>query len=154
MLALLGLPAGSALGFKRALDIVIHPEDEPRYAQAVSRALEPGGTGELQLDIRVRHADGAVRWIAITGRVQFEGEPLRALRVAGVAMDITQRKQVEDALRQRTLQNEALINEAPLGMFVIDADFRMRQINPVAVPVFAGVPNTMGMDLEELLHRL
>ena len=154
MQALLGLPPGSTLGFKRALDIMIHPDDEARYAQAVSRALEPAGSGELQLDIRVRHPDGAVRWIAITGRVQFEGEPRRALRVAGVAMDITQRKQVEDALRQRTLQNEALINQAPLGMFVIDGNFRMRQINPVAVPVFADIPDIVGMDLEELLHRL
>jgi signal transduction histidine kinase/DNA-binding response OmpR family regulator len=154
MLALLGLPPGSTLGFKRALDIMIHPEDEPRYAQAVSGALEPGGTGELQLDIRVRHPDDAVRWIAISGRVQFEGAPPRALRVAGVAMDITQRKRVEDALRQRTLQNEALINQAPLGMFVIDADFRMRQINPVAVPVFADMPDIVGMDLEQILRRL
>jgi signal transduction histidine kinase len=64
------------------------------------------------------------------------------------------RREATEALRQRTLQNEALINQAPLGMFVIDADFRMRQINPVAVPVFANIPDTMGMDLEELLRRL
>ena len=130
MPGLLGLPAQSTFSFKRALDTMVHPEDELRYTEALSRALEPGGTGELQLDIRVRHPDGAVRWVAITGRVQSEGEPPRARRVAGVAMDVTERKQVEDALRQRTLQNEALINQAPLGMFVIDADFRMRQINP------------------------
>ena len=154
MLALLGLPPESTLTFKRALDTMIHPEDEPRYAEAVNRALEPGGTGELKFDIRVRHPDGAVRWVSVTGRVHFEGEPTRAARVAGVAMDITERKQVEEALRQRTLQNEALINQAPLGMFVIDADFRVRQINPVAVPVFAGIPNTLGMDLRELVGRL
>ena len=152
--ALLGLPPQSTLSFKQALDAMIHPEDEPAYAEALRRALEPDGSGELHLDIRVRHPGGAERWVAITGRVQFEGEPRRAVRLAGVAVDITERKQVEEALRQRTLQNEALINEAPLGMFVIDADFRMRQINPIAVPVFAGIPNTLGMDLEELLHRL
>jgi PAS domain S-box-containing protein len=152
--ALLGLPPQSTLTFKQALDAMIHPEDEPSYVEAVRRALEPSGSGELHLDIRVRHPDGTQRWVEITGRVQFEGEARRPVRLAGVAVDITQRKQVEEALRQRTLQNEALINEAPLGMFVIDADFRMRQVNPVAVPVFAGIPNTVGMDLEELLRRL
>jgi len=109
MLALLGLPPESTLGFKRALDSVIHPEDEPRYAEALSRALERGGTGELQLDIRVRHPHGAVRWVAITGRVQFEGEPLRAVRVAGVAMDITQRKQVEDRLEAADRQKNEFL---------------------------------------------
>ena len=109
MLALLGLPPGSTLGFKRALDTMIHPEDEPRYAQAVGRALELGGSGELQLDIRVRHPHGAVRWIAITGRVQFEGEPSRALRIAGVAMDITQRKQVEDRLEAADRQKNEFL---------------------------------------------
>ena len=152
--ALLGLPPQSTLTFKQALDAMIHPDDEPVYAEALRKALEAGGSGELHLDIRVRLPDGAERWVAITGRVQFEGEARRAVRLAGVAADITRRKHVEEALRQRTLQNEALINEAPLGMFVIDADFRMRQINPVAVPVFAGVPNTLGMDLEELFRRL
>jgi PAS domain S-box-containing protein len=152
--ALLGLPAQSTLTFKQALDAIIHPDDEPVYVKAMRRALEPSGGGELHLDIRVRHRDGAERWIAITGRVQFEGEARRPVRIAGVALDITKRKEVEEALRQRTLQNEALINQAPLGMFVIDADFRMRQINPIAVPVFAGIPNTLGMDLDELLHHL
>jgi PAS domain S-box-containing protein len=105
--ALLGLPPQSTVTFKQALDSMIHPDDEPDYAEAVRRALEPGGTGELHLDIRVRNPDGFERWIAITGRAQFEGEARRAVRLAGVAMDITRRKQVEEALRQRTLQIEA-----------------------------------------------
>jgi PAS domain S-box-containing protein len=151
---LLGLPPQSTFTVQQALDAMIHPEDKPIYLEAVRQALEPSGIGELHVDIRVRHPDGTERWVEISGRVQFEGEARRAVRLAGVAVDITQRKHVEAALRQRTLQNEALINEAPLGMFVIDADFRMRQVNPVAVPVFAGIPDALGMDLEELLRRL
>jgi PAS domain S-box-containing protein len=105
--ALLGLPPQSTVTFKQALDSMIHPDDEPDYAEAVRRALEPGGTGELHLDVRVRNPDGTERWIAITGRAQFEGEARRPVRLAGVAMDITRRKQVEEALRLRTLQIEA-----------------------------------------------
>ena len=37
---------------------------------------------------------------------------------------------------------------------VIDADFRVRQINPVAVPVFAGIPNVMGMDFGEIMRHM
>jgi PAS domain S-box-containing protein len=107
---LLGLPPQSKFTVQRALDTMIHPEDKPIYLEAVHRALEPSGTGELHVDIRVRHPDGTERWVEITGRVQFEGEARSPVRLAGVAVDITARKQVEEALRQRTLQNEALIN--------------------------------------------
>ncbi len=108
--ALLGLPPQSTLTFKQALDTMIHPEDEPGYREALRRALEPSGSAELQIDIRVRHPDGTERWVAITGRAQLEGESRRPVRLAGVAMDITKRKEVEEALRQRTLQNEELID--------------------------------------------
>ena len=152
--ALLELPPQSTFTVQQALDTIINSADKPIYLEAVRQALEPRGSGELHVDIRVRHPDGTERWVEITGRVQFAGGERRAVRLAGVAVDITPRKEAEEALRQRTLQNEALINEAPLGMFVIDADFRLRQINPIAVPVFAGIPNPLGMDLEDLLHRL
>ena len=155
MLSLFGLPVGSTLTLKVALESAIHPDDRDRYAQAVRRALEPGGPGELQQDIRVLQPDrGDYRWLVISGRVHFEGEPTRAVRIAGVAVDITERKQVEEALRQRTLQNEALINEAPVGMMVIDADFRMRQINPEAAPVFTGIDNLLGMDFGDVARHM
>lgn len=154
MRSLFGLPADTTLTLNWALASAIHPDDKERYAEAVRQALEPGARGELRQDIRVRQPDGTYRWLVVTGRVHLDGEPPRAVRIAGVAMDITERKQVEEALRQRTLQNETLINEAPIGMMLIDADFRIRQINPVAVPVFAGIPNVLGMDLKDMMHHM
>ncbi len=154
MLSLFGLPAGNTLTLKLALESAIHPQDRDRYARAVKQALDPQGPGELHQDIRVRQPDGAYRWLVISGRVHFEGEPARGVRIAGVAVDITERKQVEEALRQRTLQNEALINEAPVGMLVIDAQFRIRQINPMALPVFAGIANLLGMDFGDVARHM
>jgi PAS domain S-box-containing protein len=107
MLALFGLPPGAALNFEEGGSSLIHPEDAERYAQAVARALEPVGGGMLHQDIRVRLPEGSYRWLSITGQVYFEGRPPRAARVAGVAIDISSRKQVEQALRRQTLQLEA-----------------------------------------------
>jgi PAS domain S-box-containing protein len=42
------------------------------------------------------------------------------------------RKEGEQALRQRTAQFETLLNEAPVGVYLVDADFRMQQFNPSA----------------------
>lgn len=98
MLALLGLPPGVTC--KHMLLDTIHPEDVPRYAEAVARASDPQGSRLLKEDIRIRWPDGTVRWIAITGKVHFEGDPPVATRMAGAAVDITERKKADTALRE------------------------------------------------------
>ncbi|MGA9737635.1 MAG: response regulator [Candidatus Sulfotelmatobacter sp.] len=60
------------------------------------------------------------------------------------------RKQAEDALRQRTAQFETLLNEAPLGVYVVDSDFRIREVNPTAFAVYDNLPDLVGRDFEEL----
>ena len=68
--------------------------------------------------------------------------------------DITERIQAGEALRQRTAQFETLLNEAPLGVYLIDADFRVRQVNPTALSVFGNMPELIGSDFAEVLHIL
>jgi CheY-like chemotaxis protein len=46
------------------------------------------------------------------------------------------RKKSEEALSRRTAQFETLLNEAPLGVYLVDGDFRIREINPTARRVF------------------
>ena len=62
------------------------------------------------------------------------------------------RKEAEEALRRRTEQFETLLNEAPLGAYLVDSDFRIRELNPTAHAVFGNVPNLIGMDFEELMR--
>ena len=63
------------------------------------------------------------------------------------------RHQTAEALRLRTAQFETLFNQAPLGVFVVDADFRIREVNPVALPAFGDIPNgVIGRDFDELVH--
>jgi PAS domain S-box-containing protein len=64
------------------------------------------------------------------------------------------RKQNEDTLRQSTAQFETLLNEAPLGVYVVDGDFRIRQINPPAVAAFGNIPDLIGRDFDEVIHVL
>ncbi len=61
------------------------------------------------------------------------------------------RKESEKALRQRTEQFETLLNEAPLGVYVVDADFRLREMNPTARNMF-GIPNSRGGDFETFIR--
>ena len=64
------------------------------------------------------------------------------------------RREANDALRQRTEQFETLLNAAPIGVYLIDADFRLRAINPAARPVFGDIPDLVGRDFADVLHIL
>jgi PAS domain S-box-containing protein len=63
------------------------------------------------------------------------------------------RKEAGEILRQRTAQFETLLNEAPLGVYLVDADFRIREINPTAHIDYENDPNLIGRDFEELTHN-
>jgi signal transduction histidine kinase/ActR/RegA family two-component response regulator len=70
-------------------------EDRARATAAMDGALV-GGT--LDLECRIRRADGAVRWIVAKGKVGYrDGQPIR---MAGIVMDTTERRTTEDALHQ------------------------------------------------------
>ena len=77
---------------------VIHPEDRERVHQAVQKALQSGEN--LHCDYRVVFPDGSIRWVAARGQrhIASTGEPDRMM---GVSLDITERKQAEEALEDR-----------------------------------------------------
>ncbi len=64
------------------------------------------------------------------------------------------RKQAQEALRRRTEQFETLLNEAPLGVYLTDSQFRIRAVNPLAERVFGDLHNLVGRDFEEVIHIL
>ena len=95
--ALYGLPPGSFPGTQSAWEDLVHPEDRAQVMQQVKESFETGAPA--QGEWRVIWPDDSVHWLA--GRWQVfksaAGKPLRAM---GVNVDVTKRKQMEDALRQ------------------------------------------------------
>jgi PAS domain S-box-containing protein len=86
------------------------------------------------------------------GRLSREGNPEDMILLA--FRDITERKQAEEAVRQSAAQFETLLNQAPLGVYLVDADFRIRNVNPTALQVFGDIPDLIGRDLDEVIHLL
>ena len=64
------------------------------------------------------------------------------------------RRRAEAALRRRTAQFETLLNASPMGVYVIDADFRIIEVNPAARPVFGDMPDPIGRDFAEVVHNI
>jgi two-component system, cell cycle sensor histidine kinase and response regulator CckA len=74
----------------------VHPEDREMVSRSVQHALS--GTDALDYEFRILLPDGRVRWLADLGRVIMDsgGQPLY---LTGICMDVTERKAVEDHLR-------------------------------------------------------
>ena len=51
-------------------------------------------------------------------------------------------------------QFETLLNQAPLGVYLVDSDLRIREVNPVARPVFRGIADLIGRDFDEVIHAM
>ena len=74
----------------------ILPEDR---AAVVAAFKDSGRSRRVDFEARIRRADdGSTRWLHITGQTFYEnGEPVR---IAGVVADVTDRRAVEERLRQ------------------------------------------------------
>lgn len=64
------------------------------------------------------------------------------------------RRRADEVSRRRTEQFETLLNEAPLGVYLVNADFRICEVNPTARPAFGDIPDLIGRDFNEILHIL
>ena len=76
-----------------------HPDDKDMVAGKIRGVLN-GSDSKYQYEARIRHADGTYRWQAILGKTVKRDKNGRPGRIIGVRMDITKRKEAEDALRK------------------------------------------------------
>jgi PAS domain S-box-containing protein len=95
---LLGIALDQELNFERFLTHV-HPEDREGVDRAIQETLQTDQ--ETSIEYRVQLPDGNVRWVSSRGRLQ-ELSPRGPIRLMGVSVDITQRKQAaSDAQKHR-----------------------------------------------------
>ncbi len=103
-LSQVGLPPGEVMTIERWLGLV-HPDDRGRLEAAAEDTLS-GRLSAFDTEYRVRHAAGGWRWLLDRWRVYARDAEGKHLRVAGVHLDMTDRKVAEDALAElnRTLE--------------------------------------------------
>jgi PAS domain S-box-containing protein len=77
----------------------VHPEDRPRVEAAIARCSDPAGAGVYAIEYRVIGiGDGIERWVSTHGWTTFQhGRPVAFI---GAALDITERRRAEAALRE------------------------------------------------------
>jgi PAS domain S-box-containing protein len=160
LINLFGLPAS----FMRGMPVEeyvdrIAEEDRGRVRALIEHALTTGAGYQAQF--RVKTHEGKTRWISAIGKVVYDssGKPHR---FPGVSMDITQLKQVEEALhrathisRQQLAELESVYTFAPVGLCVFDDKMRWVRINKTMAEYFGHAPEDhVGKSVRELLPGL
>ncbi|MGE4056707.1 MAG: ATP-binding protein, partial [Vicinamibacterales bacterium] len=86
-----GLPAGTFDGTFASYEKEIHPDDRGRVFASIQRAVTEGVPHEVEY--RIVSPDGVVRWVEGKGRVEYDNG--RPVRMSGVCMMVTERKEAE-----------------------------------------------------------
>lgn len=117
--AMIGRPIHEMLSDRRLLVRSVHKKDRARLAAARRKAAR-GGYDET---FRIVRPDGSVRW------VHDRAFPVRdaggiIYRIAGIAEDITERRQAEHALRESEEQFRQLAGNIPQVFWITDVTQR------------------------------
>ena len=97
--AMWGLPAGAPIDYE-VWRAGVHPDDLDRVEAAIQQCVDPRGYGVYDIEYRViGRIDGVQRWIATRGQTIFKNNA--PVSFYGVALDVTDRKRIEEALEHR-----------------------------------------------------
>ncbi|MEH1785062.1 MAG: PAS domain-containing protein [Nostoc sp.] len=116
---LFGMSLEAEISFEIFLNCV-YPEDRQCIHEAIAHSIEE--KVDCDIEYRILWSDGSIHWIAAKGRVFYDAEG-QAVRMMGTTQDITQRKQVENDLRQRETQLRRLVDSNIIGIMFATPDY-------------------------------
>jgi two-component system cell cycle sensor histidine kinase/response regulator CckA len=92
-----GLQPGTFGGTHEAFIDAVHPDDRQQVLRSLEQARRD--SADSRIEYRTLWPDGSMHWMIGIGRMFFDDEG-KVVRAAGVGMDITTQKQLEDQFRQ------------------------------------------------------
>jgi PAS domain S-box-containing protein len=127
----------------------VHPEDRALIARSIKHCITHGT--EYAEEYRLLQPDGQLRWVFARGRCykDHHGRPIRFL---GAALDLTERKNTEQALRQSQTELQLIINAMPILISYVDREERFRLNNAAYLDWYGLTPQELyGRTVREVL---
>lgn len=137
--AIWGLAPGSFDGTMASVLSQVHPNDRDYVQQAIQTALK---TGQYQAEYRIVLPDQTIRWLSSRAKVFYDdsGKPLRMI---GIDLDVTDRKQAEVALRQSEEYYRQLAEDTPALICKFLPDSTLTYVNSTYCQYFDKRPDEL-----------
>ncbi|MBN1957826.1 MAG: PAS domain S-box protein [Desulfuromonadales bacterium] len=107
---------------------LLHPDDIPKTMSVLTAHLE-GEIPIYQTEFRMRSKQGGWKWILDTGKVAQWDEHGQAVRVTGTHLDITERKQAEEALKISEEKYRNFFENSVVGIYQSSPEGRYLKVN-------------------------
>jgi PAS domain S-box-containing protein len=107
---------------------LVHPEDKTAVSEW-ARAHAAGKTLSCELEHRMLHRDGSIRWFLARCSVTRDAQGI-PVHLTGTDTDITARKRGEEALRQMEEINRRIVESTGDCVKILDLAGRLIYINP------------------------
>jgi len=112
----------------------VHPDDHDRVKKTI-RGLVNGDQQTTATEYRLRHKSGAWVWVLSRGKVVRWDERGRPLRFAGTLLNISDRKQAEEALHQSEARLRLITDHMTDLIIMTDRDMKIQYISPSIKPL-------------------
>ena len=139
-----GLRPGQFKGTLQEFIGFIHPDDRAQVRASISAALKSGK--DFSHEERIVRPDGSIRHLHSVGEV-IRDESGAAVRMLGICLDVTERKQAERALQDSEQNYRLLLRGArDYAIYMLDMQGRVRSWND-------GAQRLKGYEADEIIGR-
>lgn len=149
--ALFGLEPGEFDGSFAMFISSVHPEDRNRLQEAINAAVTTGA--EYNIEFRVVYPDGTIRWALSQGKV-FYDESGQPVRMAGVDLDITERKRSEAELQESAAWLKLAQKATKSGLWDFDIATGKAKVSEEYCTLLGLDSNTKEISYEDWLRLL
>jgi len=129
---------------------LLHPEDKEVVLRKIQKCIE-GKTKSYSAEFRMKTKSGKWKWILGRGNVVSRDSSGKALRFLGTHVDISRRKEMEEALRESEEKFCSISSSAHDAIFFIDNNDNISYCNKAATEMFGYSEEEM---LNKVLHKL
>ncbi len=135
----------------QAIIKVLHPDDLAVFSQSMNSNLSRGNSPSLEY--RIIHRDGSIHYLAAEGRMEFD-KAGKVFKSIGTVQDITERKRIEQFLKEKENRLNKTQEIAHLGSWELDIQTNELSWSDEVYRIYGILPNESMLSYNDYLKLI